>query len=196
MIVVHSSLQTVNFTLTDVAANKIQLSKNLNVIQKQITENREKTRQAFSQGTLLIAVNQHMIIIEHLISKLREDYDIILSAIIFAQKGILLPQIITSEDIIEAFQKSHLILPHDLSLRSTARVAYESVLINITDIDVFLNDNILGYILRIPLVHSVVYNLCKLIPFLTHVKNSQDTFVFTGSKKGLSGDGHIERNVC
>lgn len=89
MIVVHSSLQTVNFTLTDVAANKIQLSKNLNVIQKQITENREKTRQAFSQATLLIAVNQHMIIIEHLISQLREDYDIILSAIIFAQKGIL-----------------------------------------------------------------------------------------------------------
>jgi hypothetical protein len=46
----------------------------------------------------------------------------------------------------------------------------------------FLND-ILGYILKIPLVHSAVYNLNKLIPFPTKVKNSEDTFVFTGSEE-------------
>jgi hypothetical protein len=47
----------------------------------------------------------------------------------------------------------------------------------------FLNDNILGYILRTPLVHSVVYNLYKLIPFPTKVRNSMDTFVFISSEE-------------
>jgi hypothetical protein len=124
-----------------------------------------------------------MIIIEHVISQLKENYDIILSAIIFAQKGILSPQIITPEDIIEVFQKSHSILPPDLSLPSTARVAYDHGLMDFIDINVFINDNVLGYILRIPLVHSVVYNLYKLIPFPTRVQNSEDTFVFIGSEK-------------
>jgi hypothetical protein len=96
MIVVRS-LQTVNFTLADVAANEIQLNDNPNVIQKHVAENGEKTSQILSQAILLSAVNQHMIIAEHLVSQLRQEYDIILSAITFAQKGILLPQIITPE---------------------------------------------------------------------------------------------------
>jgi hypothetical protein len=123
-----------------------------------------------------------MIVAEYLVSQLPEEYGIILPAIIFAQKGILLPKIITPEDIIQAFQKSQSIFPADLSLPYTARVAYKHVLIDIIDIDVFLNDNILGYILRNPLVHGAVYNLYKLIPFHTNVKNSEDTFVFIRSE--------------
>jgi hypothetical protein len=183
MIVLRSSLQTVNFTLADVAAKEMQLNDNPNVIQKQVAENGEKTSQAFSQAILVSAVNQHMIIVEHSVSQLWEEYGMILSAITFAQKGILLLQIITPEDIIEAFQKSQSILPTDLSLPSTARVAYKHVLMGIVDIDVFLNDNILGYILRIPLVHSVDYNLYKPILSPTNVKNSENTFVFISSEE-------------
>jgi hypothetical protein len=113
-----------------------------------------------------------MIIIEHLIGQLKEEYDT-LFAIIFAQNGILSPQIITPGDIIRAFQKSHSIIPHDFSLPTTARVAYEHVLMKTIDIEVFVNDNVLGYVLKIPLVSSALYNLYKLILFqrkLTTVK--------------------------
>jgi hypothetical protein len=58
-IVVRSSLQTVNFTFADVAANEMQLNDNLTVIQKQVAENRERTSQVFSEAILLSAVNQH-----------------------------------------------------------------------------------------------------------------------------------------
>jgi hypothetical protein len=40
-----------------------------------------------------------MIVTDYLRSHLREDHNIILSAVIFAQKGMLLPQIITPRDI-------------------------------------------------------------------------------------------------
>jgi hypothetical protein len=92
-------------------------------MQKQINENAEKTNQAFSQTTLLIAINRHIILIEHFIGQLKEEYDII-----FAQKGILSPQIITPGYVIRASQNSHSILPRDLLLLTTARVAYEHVL--------------------------------------------------------------------
>jgi hypothetical protein len=124
-----------------------------------------------------------VIVVEYLVSQLPEECDIILSAITFAQKGILLPQIITPEEIIEAFQKSQSILPTELSLPSTARVANEHVLMDVVDIDVFLNDNILGYILRIPLVHSIVYNLYKLIPFPTKVGYSEEDYLLMDTLK-------------
>ena len=75
---------------------------------------------------------------------------------------ILSAKIMTETDFItvnkntEALQNSHSVLPHDLSLRSTARVAYEHALKNVIDIDVFVNDHVLGYILRSRLVYSVV----------------------------------------
>jgi hypothetical protein len=53
-----------------------------------------------------------MIIIEHLIGQLKEGYDIILFAMIFAQEGILSPQIITP-----GCYKSFSRLPFDSSMR-------------------------------------------------------------------------------
>jgi hypothetical protein len=55
----------------------------------------------------------------------------------------------------------------------------------IFDIDVFLNDNVLGYVLKVPLVNSAVYNLYKLIPFPTKINNSENIFVFIESEKGF-----------
>jgi hypothetical protein len=143
-----------------------------------------KTNQAFSQTTLSIATNQHLIITEHLIGQPKKNFDISLAAIIFAKKEIPSPQITTLGDIIRAFQNSHSILPRDLSLTIIARVAYEHVLMKIIDIDVFLNDNVLGNVLKKRFLNSAaVYNLYKLILFPTEVNNSENTSVFVESEK-------------
>jgi len=60
-----------------------------------------------------------MTITENLISQMRDDGHNIICKF-FIPKGILLLQIITSEDIIQAFHNSHLILSSDLSVPSTA----------------------------------------------------------------------------
>jgi hypothetical protein len=43
----------------------------------------------------------------------------------------------------------------------------------------------LGYVLKIPLVYSDVYNLYKLIPFPTKVNNSENTFVYIESERHI-----------
>jgi hypothetical protein len=53
----------------------------------------------------------------------------------------------------------------------------------IIDVDMFLNNNVLGYVLKIPLGNSDVYNLYKLIPFPTKVNNSENTFIYIGSER-------------
>jgi hypothetical protein len=159
MTVVRSTLQTVNYTLVDIAANELKMNENLRTTHKQVNENVEKTNQGLSQTILLIETNQHMIIIEHLIGQLKEGYDTFLFAITIAHKEILSPQIITTGDIIRTFQNSHSILPRDLSLPTTARVAYEHILMKIIDMYVFLNDNVLENVLKIPLVNGDEYNL-------------------------------------
>jgi hypothetical protein len=62
-------------------------------------------------------------------------------------------------------------------------VAYEHKILNVIDTAVFVNDHVLGCVLRAPLANSVVYNLCQLITFPTRVKNSQNTFIIIGSDK-------------
>jgi trehalose-6-phosphate synthase len=61
MIIVRSTLQAVNYTLVDIAANELQINENSRTMQKQINENVEKTNQAFSQTIPLIATNQHIV---------------------------------------------------------------------------------------------------------------------------------------
>jgi hypothetical protein len=62
-----------------------------------------------------------VIVFYYLISPLKEHYDVILSAIVSAHREIILPQIITPEDVIQPFQLSHSILLPDLFLPSTDR---------------------------------------------------------------------------
>jgi hypothetical protein len=102
----------------------------------------------------------------------------ILSAIILTETDF-----ITVNNNTEALQNSHSILPRDLFLLSKARVVYEHALMYIININMFVNDHVLGYVLRASLVNSVVYNLYQLIPFPTRVKNSQNTFVIMGSDR-------------
>jgi hypothetical protein len=62
-------------------------------------------------------------------------------------------------------------------------VAYEHVVMKISDVDVFLNDSVLGYVVRIRLMNTVVLSVYKLIQFPTRIKNSEDTFPFIGNEK-------------
>jgi phage gp45-like len=68
--VAKEQMTVVRSTLVDIAAKELQVDENLRTIQKQINGNVEKTSQAFSHTTLLIATSQHMIIIEQLIGQL------------------------------------------------------------------------------------------------------------------------------
>jgi hypothetical protein len=134
MNVVRSRLQTVNYTLVDIATNELQIRENSRTMQKQTNKNMEKTNQAFSQTALFIATNKHMIIVEQLIGLLKEH---VIYKYFCTERNIITP-IITPGDIIRDFQDSHPIVPRELSLPTSARVAYEHVLIKIIDIDVFL----------------------------------------------------------
>jgi hypothetical protein len=55
----------------------------------------------------------------------------------------------------------------------------------IIGVDVFLNYNVWGYVLKIPLVNSDVYNSYKLILFPTKVNNSENTFVYIESERDV-----------
>jgi hypothetical protein len=47
----------------------------------------------------------------------------------------------------------------------------------------FLNEDVLGYVLKIPLVNSAVYNLYKLIPFSTKANDSENALALIESEK-------------
>jgi len=54
---------------------------------------------------------------------------------------------------------------------------------NITDDNVFINDSVLGQVLRVSLVNTVIFSVYYLTQFLTRVKNSDDTFLCMRSEE-------------
>jgi len=88
------------------------------MIRKQINQNAERINKTSSKTTLSIATNQDMMFIEHLLNQLKEDYDI-LSAILFAQRRMLPPQIITTRVIEWIFRNFYSIFLSHLSLLRT-----------------------------------------------------------------------------
>jgi phospholipid N-methyltransferase len=85
------------------------------MMRKQTDQNAERINQTSSKTALSIGTNQHMMLIEHLLSQLKEDYDIV-SAILFAQSVMLSPQIITARDIEWIFRNFYSTFLSDLSL--------------------------------------------------------------------------------
>ncbi|XP_068081928.1 uncharacterized protein [Anabrus simplex] len=182
MIVVKSTLQSMNSSLYDVAKNEKELSDNIATIRGYLKDETEQIESAFRRTEIEIAVNRHLIDTQGFLAQLKDHYEILLNGIMLAQKGVLQPQIISPSDIIRSFSKAQNNFPPGMTLPVELRLAYGYLITRIAEIEVFITKEILGYIVKVPLVDKVKYDLIKVIPFPTRVNGEVENFVFINSE--------------
>lgn len=176
--VIKSTLRAINGTLQDVILNESNLQKGLETMEGHINAQTGKIKEMFTVNSLAIEMNRHALLLTSLIRDVRQDYEMILDAIISAQKGILQPQIISPAKIIKLVKDGITDMPSDLSLPIPLSVAYGSVLLKLIDYDVFLHDNVLGYVIRLPLTDNVKFNVYNVHPLPIATKDSVTTYTF------------------
>ena len=101
-----------------------------------------------------------------------------IDAILNFQKGILQPHIITPAQIVKQLKASQADIPGDLTLPIPLSATHQNLIVNIVDLDVFIKDNFLVYVIRLPLTNHVRYNVYHVLPLPIRIKDTDTQFTF------------------
>jgi hypothetical protein len=116
--------------------------------------------------------------LERAVRECRREYDILIDAILNSQKGILQPHIIMPAQIVKQMKASQTDIPSELSLPVPLSATYQNLIVNIIDLDIFIRDNFLVYVIRLPLTDHVNYNVSHVLPLPIKIKNTDTRFTF------------------
>lgn len=166
-----------NSTLLTVSEKEKILSKGLDEMSKHISEHDNEIKKMFSGTSVLLTVNEHNMQLERALDECRRKYDILIDAILNSQKGILQPHI-TPTQIVKQLKASQADIPGDLTLPIPLNATHQNLTVNIVDLDVFIKDNFLVYVIRLPLTNHVGYNVYHVLPLPIRIKDTDTRFTF------------------
>ena len=175
---VKSTLRTLNSSLLAVAENERVLSKGLEDMAKHIDELDGEIKEMFTGASTLLTVSEHNMQLQRALDECRREYDILIDSIMNSQKRILQPHIITSAQILKQLKASQADLPSELSPPIPMSATYQNPIVNIIELDVFIRDNFLVYVIYLPLTNHVNYNLYHVLPLPIRLKDSPTKFTF------------------
>jgi len=176
--VVKSTLRSMNSTLLAVSENERILSKGLDEMAKHINERDGEIKEMFTGTSMLLTVNEHNMQLERALGECKKEYNILIDAIINSQKGILQPHIITPAQIVKQMKASQADIPSELSLPIPLSATYQSLIVNMIDLDVFIRNKFLVYVIRLPLTNHIKYNLYHVLPLPIKIKGTNTSFTF------------------
>lgn len=176
--VVKSTLRSMNSTLIDVSENERILSKGLEEMAKHINEHDGEVKRMFTATSMSLTVNAHSLQLERAINECRKEYEILIDAVINSQKGVIQPHIITPAHIINQIKASQADVPSELTLPIPMSATYQNLVLRIIDLDVFLKDNFLVYVIRLPLTNHINYQVYHVLPLPIKLRNVANKFIF------------------
>jgi len=69
-------------------------------------------------------------------------------------------------------------IPSELSLPIPLSATYQSLIVNMIDLDVFIRNKFLVYVIRLPLTNHINYNLYHVLPLPIKIKGTNTSFTF------------------
>jgi hypothetical protein len=100
-----------------------------------------------------IEIEGHILRVNNAINTLQRNLDLLMDSVINAQKGVLQPQVISPVTLMEALIKSVSAFPKDTALPFPLSKDSAHLLLRLCELQVYIKNGILGYIIRLPLVN-------------------------------------------
>jgi hypothetical protein len=165
MVVVKSTLKSVNRTLHEVTNNELILEKGLQDIKKFINKENGEIKRQYTYTSMLVILNDHAIQIQRALEEVKDEYNIIIQSCLNAKSGIIQPQVLSPSHMIDILRSSQDLFPRDLQVPVQLSEAYAYLLLNIISIDSYIVGSNLVYIVKVPLSTHFVYDIYRVIPF-------------------------------
>ncbi|XP_046980663.1 uncharacterized protein LOC124545762, partial [Schistocerca americana] len=173
--VVKATLTSFNHTVSSLARNEEIIVKNMEKLHRHMNEYANSTDQKIQHLAVLTTINEQLIQLVSIFMESEREYELLIAAIVNAQKGILEPHIINPVQIVKYLQ----LIRGDIKDKKFPTALTErsgNQLLRTIDVDPFLSGNILSYVLNVPLVENELFNLCKALPLPSEVDGNQNLF--------------------
>lgn len=209
----HDAIQTLsldNKKLAKLVKQNIFLSKsaikNINSTLKAIDDNEERLHDAMNK--LSFSLNKSSVVINKLVFKVRTNEVIntlhsnlltlsykledIVNSILFANSNTLHPSILTPKKLYEELNQNIKYIPKYRKFPVNIELSNINILLKISDLETYYSPNNIIFVLRIPLVYQIDYDLYKTIPVpISHNINSSKSYAMiipTSNYVALSKD--------
>lgn len=181
MIVVKSTLQSVNNTLYDISNNENKLKEGYTQIKQFIEKEHLKVEGVLNTMQLEIVFNKYLIEMEGLLTQLHDHYEAVLTGVMHAQSGIIQVQLLSPSDLLKAYRKAQSTFPNGVNIPKYSD-GMTAMIYRISRLKAFITPQMLVYVVYTPLIEDKVYQLYKPIPFPTGIKKENNKFVYIKSE--------------
>jgi hypothetical protein len=179
LFVVKSSLGAVNNTLTDIEYNQEKVKKGMKQIKNYLDSFTAESRQKVNMVAAKILVESHIARVSEALGTIQRNLDILLQSITNARKGILEPRIISPKLIMDALIQSMPSFPKDTAPPFALSKDSLNLIYRVCAIHVYINNNVLGYVISLPLISRGVFREYKMIPIPISLGNNKFAYVRT-----------------
>jgi len=123
-----------------------------------------ETNEKMSLISAKMEVEGHILRVNNAMTLLQRDLDLLIDSVINAQNGVLQPQVISPVTLMDVLIKSISAFPKTTTLPFPLSKDSVHLLIRFCELQVYIKDGILGYIILLPLVNRGNFNIYRLIP--------------------------------
>jgi len=178
--IVKSSLGAVNNTLVDVAHNEEILKEGVRKVTDYMNVLKSETNANLNLVSAKIEVESHLAKVSRAMHALQRDLDILIDSVTHAHRGILQPQIVSPTTLMDSLIKCSPAFPKDTSLPFPLSKDSSHLLIRMCNLQVYIKNGILGYVILLPLVNRGTFDVYRLIPIPIALDRNQYLYIETG----------------
>jgi len=160
---VRSSLGDVKNTLEDDEYNENLLKEGVSNVTEYMNTLKLETNEKMNLFIAKIEVEGHILRVNNAMSTLQRNLNLLIYSVINAQKGMLKPQIISPVTLMEALIKSVSAFPKYTALTFPLSKDSEHLALRLCDLQVYIKNGILGYVIQLSLVNRGNINIYRLI---------------------------------
>ncbi|PNF42917.1 hypothetical protein B7P43_G12321 [Cryptotermes secundus] len=113
---------------------------------------------------------------------MQTNIDLMIESVINAQRGMLQLQIVAPSLILETLKRSIAEFPKEKMAPFVISKDSSNLIYKICDINIYVKDGILGYIISLPMINRGVFKTFRLIPLLVAMGRGKFIYIETESK--------------
>jgi hypothetical protein len=180
LVIVRSTLGTINSTLIDMEYNQEKVKNGLVQIKNLLELVRADNHRKINTLAAKIMVESHIARAREAIDALQRYLDIVIEGIMHARQGILSPQIASPTLIMDSLIRSMPSFPKDVIPPFPLSKDSINLVYKICGIHVYINEGILGYVITLPLIGRGVFQVYRMIPMPISLGRKQFAYIETG----------------